>query len=760
MKADLDEPDSVVYTARSMQRVSRASVVVLGVLGIAAPQVACGKGKAEPAAQAAAQGPAGAAAPSPRKKEPVKAPPRGPEHPVFSLVDNRLSAHLVRAGGLFVSGGSAGFAKYMRFGNPRKAKSKPWALSQTQGEVRVARMSGTSAKLDVPLTAAQVAQPVIRVRSYSPAARALSVRVNGNADLNAQLDAGWSTVDVRVPDGQLVAGDNEVLFFVRGSGLDVAWVQIGGKQAPADDDTRFYDSAARALVLPDGGGMAWYATIPEGGLVTGDLDDGACQVQVVATAADGATAEGALVGLGSAVDLSKLAGKAARLELVASGCPKAALANAALVVPGAVAKAERGAPPKYVLLVIMDSLRADRVRPWNAAARPETPTFDKLAETSAVFLQHYVQGNESRVSHASIWTSMYPLGHGMIAADAKLPLAFTTIDELAKSAGLYVAGVSANGYVAPQRWGFGTAWHKFSNHIHEHLGLKGEDVVEHGLELINGKKEPWFLYLGMIDTHVSWRAREPWISKYDPGYDGRFADTFGGDDANRAAGGDIKLTDREIQHVRAIYDSDVSYQDKLLGDVIAKLEQWGLWDQTLLIVTADHGDEQWEDGRIGHGQSMRDMLIHVPLLVRYPPMVPAGKISEGVEVIDVVPTIADALGAPLDPGWQGESVIPLANGVGRGYPRLSFNSMYEDAHAGRLGAWKVRVPGAGTARVYDLAADPDEMKDIAGTPPAAIGGRMVLDALWMLRTFNAEWKKSQWGNPANVSARFAADLGE
>ena len=64
----------------------------------------------------------------------------------------------------------------------------------------------------------------------------------------------------------------------------------------------------------------------------------------------------------------------------------------------------------------------------------------------------------------------------------------------------------------------------------------------------------------------------------------------------------------------------------------------------MLIVTADHGDEQWEDGRVGHGGSERETLLHVPLLIHYPPMFPAGKVTEGTEGIDIVPTIADALG--------------------------------------------------------------------------------------------------------------------
>lgn len=736
----------------------RATIIVALVPAF----VACGgkKDQPKPGPGPGTGSAAGTGAPTDKPaKAPSKAPARGPERAVYSLVDNRLSGHLLRNGGLVLAGGSAEFAKYTRFGNTEKIKTPAWQLRQTEDSVKVAKLTGSSARVDVPLTAAELTgDPVVRVRAYSAEARAFSVRVNDGKDVPGQLGVGWSVVELKPPPGQLKEGENTLLFFVRGTGLSIDWIQVGGT-APADGATTFYDAASASLVLPDGGGVAYYVDVPEQGKLTGDLADGACEVAVKATAADGAGADGKLTGLGSAVDLSSLSGKAVRLELIASGCPVAKLANAALVVPGTEPKVTRGEAPKYVVMFVMDSLRADRVRVFNPGARPEVPTWEKLAETSAVYLQHFVQGNESRVSHASLWSSLYPIKHSMIGSSEKLDLKWTTVDEVAKAAGKYVAGATANGYVDPKRWGFGQAWDAYSNHIHEALGLKAEDIVEKGLKFVGSKKEPWFLYLGTVDTHVSWRAKQPWLDKYDPGYSGRYAQVFGGDDAGKAGDGS-SMSEAEKRHVRALYDSNVSYQDKVLGDLIQKLQDAGIWDQTMLIVTADHGDEQWEDGRVGHGASSRDMLVHVPLLIHYPPLFPAGRHTEGTELIDVVPTIADALGVQTDPQWQGQSLIPLSNGVGAGYPRLSFTSMYEDSHGARLGDWKVRVSGGSNLRVFDLATDPDEMKNLAGDAAASIGGRTVLDPLWLLRTYNKEWNKSVWGNAANVSARFAQDLGE
>jgi arylsulfatase A-like enzyme len=689
---------------------------------------------------------------------PAKAVARGPEHAVYSLVDNRLSAHLTRGGGLVVPAGSAGFAKYVRFANVMKGGSKKaWELRQAEGEVKIARLTGKTGTVFVPLTAAQAGRAKVRLRAFAKSDTTVSLRVNDNKDINGKLAAGWSTVELGVPAGQLTEGENALQLFMKSSGVEIAWLQIGATTPVGDDGaTTFYDPAQKALILPGDGQMRWYAAVPDKAKLTGDLSDGSCTINVLATAEDGATAEGKLTGTGSAVDLAALAGKAVRLDLEATGCARAALSNAVLAVPGDAAVPKRGDAPKDVVFIIMDSLRADRVRTFNPKARPETPNFDKLAESSTLFTANYVQGNESQVSHAAMWTSNYLAKHKAIEMKDHLPDKWLTIDEVAKKAGKFVAGASGNGYIRPAR-GYGSSWDKYVNHIESGLGLKGADIMDKGLSFVAPKKDqPWFLYLGLIDTHVTWRAKQPWLDRYDGGYKGRFAAEFGDDGPN---GFPKDLTDHEKDHIRALYDANVSYQDDLLGQLIEKLKGWGLWDQTMLIITADHGDEQWEDGRVGHGGSERETLLHVPLLVHYPATFPAVKITEGTEGIDIVPTVADVLGVQADPEWQGMSLVALANGAG-GYPLMSFSSQYENSHGGRIGHWKLKLVGTQTPRLYDLAKDPGEHNDLWGKASSEIGARLLLDPMWILRSWNVEWKKSQWGNAAAVTTRFAADLGE
>jgi arylsulfatase A-like enzyme len=720
----------------------------------------CGKNKspessAEAASPANQAGSALATKPGDKPTAPAKAAPRGPEYSVYSLVDSRLSAHLQRGGGLVVPAGSAGFAKYMRFGNQLGKGKKTWELRQTQGDAKVARMTGKSGTVFVPLTGKQASRGTLRIRAYAEKDGALSVRVNENKDLNGQVTQGWSTIELKVPDGQLKEGENSIAIFAP-SGSAVQWLQIGG-EAPVGDDgaLKFYDTGKKSLVIGKDAGMSYFAAIPDKAKLTADITDGSCTLDVMVTSEDGNTVDGKLNGLGSAIDLATLSGKAARIDLTATGCAEAQITKADLVVPGAAPAVKRGEPPKHIVFIIMDSLRADRVKTFNPKARPDVPNWEKLAESSTVFLHNYVQGNESQVSHASMWTSAYLAKHKAKEMKDKIADSFMTIDEVAKKAGKYTAGVSANGYIRPSR-GFGPQWDQFINHIEKAMGLKGVDVFEKGMAFITPKKEqPWFLYLGMIDTHVTWRAKQPWLEKYDPGYKGKHETQYGDDGKGGFGKG---LSDKEKNHIRAIYDSNVSYQDDLLGKLIEKLQGWGIYDKTMIIITADHGDEQWEDGdRVGHAGSQRETVVHVPLLIHYPPMFPTAKVNAGTEGIDIVPTLADVLGVPTDAEWQGSSLLPFAHGGGA-YPTLAVSSAYENMHAGRIGDWKLQLKGGASPRLWNLAKDPDEKQDLYGQ--AHIASRLLLDPMWLYRTWNVEWKKSQWGNAATVSSRFAADLGE
>ena len=721
--------------------------------------------------------PAGVETAAMRTSAPARArrEPRGPEHDVYSLVDNRLYAHVERGGGLLVVPGAPGFPKYLTSDKARIG----WGPRELVDGRPVAR-ARASAPLGVPLDEAQAAGGLVTIRLLSPSARKLTLFAGGRSAATAKLAAGWQTVSLALAAGTLHAGENDLVLAFEAAAGDpaVEWLQIGGSLAPPapsapppPDDAAgpavptvptIYDPARRALVLGDDVALIYYLAVPPGARLVADITGSGCRVTATAVTASGRRAQGTLVGEAVALDLGALAGEVARLRLSGSGCRSARLLAAALALPGPRLLAQHRTRPANIVLWVMDSLRADKVRAFAAGARPETPSFAALAERGVRFTAAYAPGNESRESYGSIWTGVYPASHGMTVPGQALDPALVTLAPAMRSAGLQTVGATGNGYVAA-RWGFGAGWDAFTNRIHDEGSTEGDEILGAGLSSLSALEpgRPFFLYLGTVDTHVSWRGKKPWLESYDPRpYDGTFKTAALGRDVERMGAGKLDVSARDKEHIIALYDSNVSFQDDLLGKLVADLDQRGVTSDTMLVITADHGDELWEDGRVGHGGALTETLVHVPLLVVYPPLFPAGtSVAEEVELVDLLPTLLDAAGTSAPEAAQGASLLPLAQGVGAGYPRGAVATQLETAHALRLFGWKARVggsPGSAVPQIFHVAEDPLERQDLAATRP--IERRLLTDVLSMHLRHRKEWRKGRWGAIANVSPQMADDL--
>ncbi|MBZ0231621.1 MAG: sulfatase, partial [Deltaproteobacteria bacterium] len=441
-----------------------------------------------------------------------------------------------------------------------------------------------------------------------------------------------------------------------------------------------------------------------------------------------------------------------------------------ITVPGgALIAAPSGPPPRYVIVWVMDALRADRVRPFTPGARAEVPNFEKLAATGAVFRQFYVGGNESQTSHATVWTGTYPAVHNVrlagVGGNWRIPRELTVLGEMVREAGLAPIGVTGNGFVT-EGGGYARGFAEFRNMMREkgvvNGVLYGADVVKAALARLDARKaEPALLFLGTVDTHGPWIARQPWIEQYDgpKPYTGPFQKhgTMKELGIKRGEMGCSKVPPaRDIERLRAIYDSAVSYHDERLGDLVAGLQRMGIYEQTMIVITADHGEELFEDGRCGHGGSLRETLVRVPLLVHYPARVASAIVEEGAEGVDVMPTILDALGSPIPDALQGESLVPRAAGANRGWPRPSYASQYEYAHAMRVARWKIKVGKRGVPVVIDMVADPDERKDVGKELHAA--RRLTTDALGLFLATRARWNKRTMGVVTNLLPGAAEEL--
>jgi arylsulfatase A-like enzyme len=566
-----------------------------------------------------------------------------------------------------------------------------------------------------------------------------------------------------MPAGALVEGENKITLTFAQSGTlagqkasaAVEWIQVGGTApdaAPAASDDK-------GLVLPKDGGLAFYVQVPAAGSFVATGDAGGCTVKLHA-APHGKKGLDAAWTSGQPIDLGSLAGQIVRLELTAEGatCTQARLQTAHLADGAPEPKVAYPQRPKNVIIWLTDSTRADKFRIYNPKTRVETAVMDGFAKRATVFKVGYVQGNESRVSHASLFTALYPAQHKFISEKAKLNPQFVTLPEAVKPTGRSTVGFMGNGFI-DAFWGFGDGWDLLKNHIHDGGGLRAADLRQAAQGWLDKNiAKPFMLYIGTIDAHVSWRAHEPWIAKYDPEpYTGPFVKACLDPQLDNIVAGKLKINDRDKKRIEALYDSDVSYNDQQFGELVKYLEKQGHLDDTMIILIADHGDEMYEHGKIGHGQSLHEELVHIPYVISYPPLFPPGKVvDEGVELVDVLPTIVDALGGKVPPDAQGESLIALAQGDGAGYPRPAIASQYELAHTMRLGHWKLWIGGSGDLKLIDAANDPLGRTELQSDHPYE--RRFVTDALSMWMAYQSKWKKSHWGVASNLKPAFAAEM--
>jgi len=726
-----------------------------------------GGGRAAPAAQPGGGGSRIAPSSLPRLK--------GDHHPVFDLYANRSLAHPIKDEGIFIPAGHPGFAKHMNF-------RRPWLTFTLNKKVDgVAAALATKPVSWISFPGGSVQSSFLSLRVYSPKANAgLRLKLNKKKLDGLKLQKGWQTVHVDIPAGAFKAGENklELRWSARGRIAGkrafgaLEWVHLGPRKLTEEVAVPMPGNG-KGLYLSPNGGVAFYIYPYKGTKLRVKFPAQAaadrCKLQVKLTAASGSPIskefEERIVQPGEVtetyVDLDPLADRVGRLELTAAGasCKGLTLSRAALVQSGAAPKVKRPKKPKNVLFWMVDTLRADVLSAYNPKTRVTTPVFSELVKTGTIYERAYIQGTESRVSHASVWTAMYPKQARFINPKNKMKASYTTLPEAVnKSTDLHTACWVANGFIS-RFWGFADGFRTFRNTLHKGGGLDARRLADHAIKFIQKKGDkPFYLYIGTIDPHVSYRGRQPWLDQYYPKpYHGRFKRNVMGPTVEKIATGKLRVSKTDKKRIKAIYDSTVSYNDQHLGRVLKALEEKGIRDDTMIVITGDHGEEHWEAGRIGHGSSLRQSVVAVPLIINYPPLFGKGvRVSEGVDVLSIMPSILDALGAPVPERVQGESLLALAQGVGRGYPRPAFASQYELAHAIRMRDWKIRVGGKGVPKLYDLSKDPWEQSNIADKNPMPV--RFLSDALSTFLIYQDRWRALRWGVASNHLPAFADDL--
>jgi arylsulfatase A-like enzyme len=726
--------------------------------------------KAKPAARAERVKPV-KPAPAPEPLAPVEPA----HHAVFSLADNRFLAHPSEQGGLVASLGMPWGAKYTWGGFPNA-----WALHRSVEDVEVAIPRGNRTELEVPLGAEQAANAEqLTLRLWSPVAgQRVTAWLNGTSlDEQTLEEPGWHTVRWPLSDDVARAGENtvRVRFAKEGtvadlrSGAGLASLAIGPASMAAEPTRQLAMLEAASpgsLYLMAGTGLTYHVMAPQEGRLAAMVQaPAACTLTARAMAGGRLVGEAVVRGAGLEPVPLRLAfgedaGRVVRLELrvdASEGCSGAGLIDAALEMPGEAPQAPTEVPaPKHVIIWMVDTLRADHLPLFNPKTDVSAPAFQRLASRAVVFERAYSQGNESKVSHASLFSGLYPIRHGHLRGSTSLGEELELMPEAMQRAGYATAGVIANGFIS-EPWGFVQGWDSFRNTLRDGGGISGEQVLARGFKWLDAqdlKQSKQFLYMGTIDPHVTYRRHPDLIDQYDPddkAWRGTsLEDRCSGVMLDKIAVGEVEVGDAERARIRALYKNEVAFSDRQLGALLDGLEARGILDETMIIVTSDHGEELWERGKVGHARGLQEEQTWVPLIVHYPPLFPAGKrVAEGVDVLDVLPTLLDAAGATIPEELQGESLVGLANGVGQGYPRPSIATHFNTRYSLRMGGFKVIKPRNKPARFYDLVRDPGELAPLEGRSHAVVQ-RWLIDALATFVARDATWNKRRDGVASNL----------
>lgn len=360
----------------------------------------------------------------------------------------------------------------------------------------------------------------------------------------------------------------------------------------------------------------------------------------------------------------------------------------------------RHAPPRpNIVVVVIDALRADHLPAYGYATNT-APFLGSLSGESTLFVNSYTVSNWTLPCVASLFTSIYPFQQKVRAIDPAKPDSgaaihpyhvrgiadsVTTLAGVLKRSGYRTYGVSGNPFISESR-GFALGFDRFQSFaMKTDAGILNRKAAEW---LREKASSPYFLYIHYTDVHEPYPARPP---LYMP-----------------------QRTKKDDFISR--YDSNIYYTDRALKKLFVKMR----WDRdTVLIVTADHGEEFWDHGARGHSKNLFDSTVKVPLIFYLPEYARKGRrIEPNVGVIDILPTVCEIVGRPAPAQTEGTSLLAALRGdtqglAGRPYFLYTDRGKF-DYHGVIRDNWKLIVDrNSGELLLFDLKNDAHERRSLA-----------------------------------------------
>ncbi len=628
----------------------------------------------------------------------------------------------LRIDGTLIDFGTSDQHKYTRGG-----WDTGWVMHTAKGTTS-ARLSAEHGRvntyLDVPAK-----ELVMRARSLA-GPQTLSVASGSRALGELALTEEWQELRLTLPE--LGTGRKKFKFsHDEGSELEVDWLWLStkqGKPAPTlmakAGPAKMGKSLRRSLLAPGPRSYSYYLEVPsESALI---FDYGSKQpldFAVYAHGVDGAKTElfraaGQSKWQSAKVDLGELAGQTVRLEFACTGAKSPSESLGAWGEPGIYLPAPDEPAPtlvgkkaKNLVLVVLDTTRADQFESFAPGNGIHTPKLDRFSERSTAFTRAYNTSNWTKPSVLSIMSSLYPATHTATKPESMVPEDVELLSEHMQKSGLRTQGFSSNPVVS-DRFGFQRGWDDYQ--VFYDNEAQGEAMYRRASKWVedNGD-EPFFLYIQTIDPHTTYSPPRRYSSRYySKTYKGPIGSRFTREDQSKVNEHSLAVNADDVAWIQALYHGEISYQDEHVGAFLDALDKQGRLDDTIVVVTNDHGEEIYDHGSFGHGWTLYEEMIRAPLIIHYPPLFPIGKINRITEQIDLAPTLLEAMGLPAMAGIEGASFLPSLHGTSESLPDYAIALSDNGKRAIEVGGWKLEVSeSSGWRYLFDMRGAEGENRD-------------------------------------------------
>jgi len=408
--------------------------------------------------------------------------------------------------------------------------------------------------------------------------------------------------------------------------------------------------------------------------------------------------------------------------------------------------------PAGIILVSLDTLRPDHLG-YNGYARPVSPALDALAADAAVFENAYTTAAWTLPAHVSMFTGLNCNRHRVYDELARVDPGTVTLAEKLRAAGYATRAFTGGGLVSAE-YGLSKGFDEYRMEAGGHQDPVQADLV--GREAVRWLEEnadrPYFLFLHTYQIHLPYKSPEPWSSRF-LAPDARWKSFSLEKNLGGLAGVFRPLREPDRANVVDLYDAEIQYTDEtLIAPVVKALRRLGLYDEALIVVASDHGEEFFEHGGWDHTHNVYEELIRIALLVKMPRSEFRGRrFSPVVRITDIMPTILETAGLPpaglnldgagLRPVMSGketadrEFLVELSDNVYNCNipPRLATNSgrrkiiLNRPFRPEQLNFFFAPPPDFPALQIFDLERDPKEKQNLAGQAGEAARDRTLLE---------------------------------